>query len=140
MLALPYVAEDGPSIAEALPNITVAVPYIVVALPYITVLLPWFPVPLPYITAFVQHPFVATGLWSWLLLVGRQVRELLHKRIRDTYLHPQFNSDVMKPLNIEALMDQEVSADLCSLSLQLHLRSPSLALVITIAFLELLAC
>jgi hypothetical protein len=37
-----------------------------------------------------------------------QVRELLHKRIRDTYLHPQFNTDVMKPLNIEALMDQEV--------------------------------
>ncbi len=38
-----------------------------------------------------------------------QVRELLHKRIRDTCLHPQFNSDVMKPLNIESLLDQEVS-------------------------------
>lgn len=37
-----------------------------------------------------------------------QVRELLHKRIRDAYLHPQFNTDVMKPLNIEALMDQQV--------------------------------
>lgn len=37
-----------------------------------------------------------------------QVRELLHKRIRDTFLHPQFNSDVMKPLNIEMLLDQEV--------------------------------
>lgn len=36
-----------------------------------------------------------------------QVRELLHKRIRDSYLHPQFNTDVMKPLNIEALMDQQ---------------------------------
>ena len=38
-----------------------------------------------------------------------QVRELLHKRIRDTFLHPQFNTDVMKPLNIEALIDQEVT-------------------------------
>ncbi|CAL5227998.1 g11052 [Coccomyxa viridis] len=36
------------------------------------------------------------------------VRELLHKRIRDTFLLPQFNTDVMKPLNIEALLDQEV--------------------------------
>ena len=38
-----------------------------------------------------------------------QVRELLHKRIRDTCLHPQFTSDVMKPLNIESLLAQEVS-------------------------------
>lgn len=36
------------------------------------------------------------------------VRQLLHKKIRESYLHPQFNTDVMKPLNIEALMDQEV--------------------------------
>ena len=39
--------------------------------------------------------------------INAQVRELLHKRIRDSYLHPQFNTDVMKPLNIEALMDQQ---------------------------------
>ena len=39
-----------------------------------------------------------------------QVRELLHKRIRDTFLHPQFNTDVMKPLSIEMLLDQEVRA------------------------------
>ncbi len=37
-----------------------------------------------------------------------QVRDLLHKKIRDSYLHPQFQTDVMKPLNIEMLMDQEV--------------------------------
>ena len=43
------------------------------------------------------------------IILHAQVRELLHKRIRDTCLHPQFNSDVMKPLNIEALLDQEVS-------------------------------
>jgi ATP-binding cassette subfamily E protein 1 len=36
------------------------------------------------------------------------VRELLHKRIRDSYLHPGFQADVMKPLTIEHLMDNEV--------------------------------
>lgn len=36
------------------------------------------------------------------------VRSLLHKKIRDMYLNPQFVSDVMKPLNIEALIDQDV--------------------------------
>lgn len=36
------------------------------------------------------------------------VRQLLHKRIRDSYMHPQFVSDVMKPMTIEPLMDQEV--------------------------------
>ena len=36
------------------------------------------------------------------------VRELLHKRIRDAYLHPQFVSDVMRPLLMEPLMDQAV--------------------------------
>ena len=41
-------------------------------------------------------------------LACAQVRELLHKRVRDTFLHPQFNTDVMKPLNIESLLDQEV--------------------------------
>ena len=41
-------------------------------------------------------------------LARAQVRELLHKRVRDTFLHPQFNTDVMKPLNIESLLDQEV--------------------------------
>ena len=36
------------------------------------------------------------------------VRALLHQTIRDSYTHPQFNTDVMKPLQIEQLMDQEV--------------------------------
>lgn len=36
------------------------------------------------------------------------VRMLLHSKIRDSYMHPQFVSDVMKPLLIEQLMDQEV--------------------------------
>lgn len=37
-----------------------------------------------------------------------QVRELLHKRIREMYLNAQFGTDVLKPLNIEALIDQQV--------------------------------
>ncbi|OWF44963.1 ATP-binding cassette sub-family E member 1-like [Mizuhopecten yessoensis] len=36
------------------------------------------------------------------------VRQLLHERIRDAYIHPQFVTDVMKPLLIEVIMDQEV--------------------------------
>jgi ATP-binding cassette subfamily E protein 1 len=36
------------------------------------------------------------------------VRMLLHKKIRESYMHPQFNTDVMKPLRIDELMDQEV--------------------------------
>lgn len=36
------------------------------------------------------------------------VRNLLTTKIREAYLHPQFNTDVMKPLRIEELMDQEV--------------------------------
>ena len=36
------------------------------------------------------------------------VRQLLHEKIRDAYIHPQFISDVMKPLMIEEIIDQEV--------------------------------
>lgn len=36
------------------------------------------------------------------------VRLLLHKKIRDAYLHPQFATDVTKPLNLENIIDQEV--------------------------------
>eukprot|EP00560_Eucampia_antarctica_P008303 CAMPEP_0197826710 /NCGR_PEP_ID=MMETSP1437-20131217/3620_1 /TAXON_ID=49252 ORGANISM="Eucampia antarctica, Strain CCMP1452" /NCGR_SAMPLE_ID=MMETSP1437 /ASSEMBLY_ACC=CAM_ASM_001096 /LENGTH=660 /DNA_ID=CAMNT_0043427259 /DNA_START=179 /DNA_END=2161 /DNA_ORIENTATION=+ len=36
------------------------------------------------------------------------VRELLHKRIRESYIHPQFNSDVMKPLIIDNIIDNGV--------------------------------
>jgi len=36
------------------------------------------------------------------------VKMLLMKKIRDTYLHPQFMSDVTKPLNLEPLLDQMV--------------------------------
>ncbi|KAL0855232.1 hypothetical protein Bca101_060384 [Brassica carinata] len=37
------------------------------------------------------------------------VRQLLHERIRDAYTYPQFVSDVMKPLQIEELLDQAVN-------------------------------
>ncbi|XP_074108307.1 ATP-binding cassette sub-family E member 1 pix [Cotesia typhae] len=36
------------------------------------------------------------------------VRQLLHEKIRDAYIHPQFITDVMKPLKIDDIMDQEV--------------------------------
>lgn len=36
------------------------------------------------------------------------VRQLLHKKIRDAYVHPQFVSDVMKPMAIEAIIDNGV--------------------------------
>lgn len=36
------------------------------------------------------------------------VRMLLHKKIRDSMIHPQFMSDVMKPMLMEPLMDQMV--------------------------------
>ncbi len=31
------------------------------------------------------------------------VRNLLHKRIRDAYIHPQFITDVMRPMQARAL-------------------------------------
>lgn len=36
------------------------------------------------------------------------VRQLLHDKIRDSYIHPQFVADVMRPLRIEEIIDQEV--------------------------------
>lgn len=36
------------------------------------------------------------------------VRSLLHKKIKDSHLHPQFVSDVTRPLNLEAIIDQDV--------------------------------
>lgn len=36
------------------------------------------------------------------------VRQLLHDKIRDAYIHPQFVTDVMKPMKIEELIEQEV--------------------------------
>jgi ATP-binding cassette subfamily E protein 1 len=36
------------------------------------------------------------------------VRMLLHAKIRDTYTHPQFHTDVMKPMLMDAIMDNMV--------------------------------
>lgn len=36
------------------------------------------------------------------------VRMLMHAKIRDAYIHPQFITDVMKPMLIESIFDQEV--------------------------------
>lgn len=39
---------------------------------------------------------------------GGSVRALLHKKIQSTYMHPQFQTDVVKPLKVDGLYDQEV--------------------------------
>ena len=36
------------------------------------------------------------------------VRMLLYAKIKEAYVHPQFTSDVVKPLNLEPIIDQEV--------------------------------
>ncbi|KAI1784548.1 RNAse L inhibitor-type ATP binding cassette protein [Ganoderma leucocontextum] len=36
------------------------------------------------------------------------VRMLLLKRIKTMFMHPQFNTDVIKPMNLEPILDQEV--------------------------------
>ena len=36
------------------------------------------------------------------------VRQLLHKKVRDAYIHPQFVSDVMRPMSMEPIMDNGV--------------------------------
>lgn len=36
------------------------------------------------------------------------VRSLLYDKVRDNWLHPQFMTDVTKPMNIDPLLDQEV--------------------------------
>jgi ATP-binding cassette subfamily E protein 1 len=36
------------------------------------------------------------------------VRQLLHKKIRDAYIHPQFVSDVMKPMSMDPILDNGV--------------------------------
>merc|ERR1712070_636066 len=57
------------------------------------------------------------------------VRMLLHKKIRDTSIHPQFVSDVMKPMLMEPLMDQEVKflsgGELQRVSLVIALGTPA---------------
>jgi len=37
------------------------------------------------------------------------VRTLLHRKIRSSYTHPQFQTDVYKPLQIEPIIDQEIA-------------------------------
>merc|ERR1711920_1187904 len=36
------------------------------------------------------------------------VEQLLHSKIRDSFLHPQFQSDVVKPMLIEQIKDQDI--------------------------------
>ena len=43
------------------------------------------------------------------------VRNLLHKRIRDAYIHPTFITDVMKPMQVTSLALTRCFADACRL-------------------------
>lgn len=57
------------------------------------------------------------------------VRQLLHKRVRDSYVHPQFISDVMKPLIIDNIIDNGVQTlsggELQRLAIVLALGTPA---------------
>jgi len=57
------------------------------------------------------------------------VRQLLHNRIRDSYVHPQFVSDVMKPLQMEKIIDNSVQTlsggELQRLAITLALGKPA---------------
>lgn len=57
------------------------------------------------------------------------VRQLLHKRIRDSYVHPQFVSDVMKPLVMDNIIDNGVQnlsgGELQRLAIVLALGTPA---------------
>lgn len=57
------------------------------------------------------------------------VRELLHMRIRDSYVHSQFVSDVMKPLQMDQLLDNGVQnlsgGELQRLAITLALGKPA---------------
>ena len=49
------------------------------------------------------------------------VRDLLNSKIRDSIFHPQFQTDVSRPLQIDNIIDQEVGA--CCSHLTHHLLS-----------------
>jgi ATP-binding cassette subfamily E protein 1 len=57
------------------------------------------------------------------------VRQLLHKRTRDAYVHPQFISDVMKPLLMDNIIDNGVQTlsggELQRLAITLALGQPA---------------
>ncbi|CAG0882523.1 unnamed protein product [Darwinula stevensoni] len=57
------------------------------------------------------------------------VRYLLHEKIRDAYVHPQFVTDVLKPLKVDEIIDQEVQnlsgGELQRLALVLCLGKPA---------------
>ena len=57
------------------------------------------------------------------------VRQLLHKRIREMYIHPQFVSDVMKPLVMDNIIDNGVQTlsggELQRLAITLALGAPA---------------
>lgn len=59
------------------------------------------------------------------------VRLLLLRRIKAAFMHPQFNTDVMKPMNLENILDQDVKTlsggELQRVAIVLALGKPNVA-------------
>jgi ATP-binding cassette subfamily E protein 1 len=70
------------------------------------------------------------------------VRELLHKKIRDAYIHPQFVSDVMKPMSMEAIIDNSVQnlsgGELQRVAIVLSLGTPADIYLVCLCLLSLI--
>jgi len=65
-----------------------------------------------FIYLFIEVCFpggVQTVTFSLVVRPQGSVRSLLHDKIRDAYTHPQFVTDVMKPLQMDSIIDQDVS-------------------------------
>eukprot|EP01102_Stenamoeba_stenopodia_P012144 TRINITY_DN3797_c0_g2_i1.p1 TRINITY_DN3797_c0_g2~~TRINITY_DN3797_c0_g2_i1.p1 ORF type:complete len:622 (+),score=163.96 TRINITY_DN3797_c0_g2_i1:121-1986(+) len=58
-----------------------------------------------------------------------RVLDLIHKRIKEAYVHPQFTSDVIKPLKIESFLERQVQelsgGELQRLALAICLGTPA---------------
>ncbi len=59
------------------------------------------------------------------------VRMLLIKRIKAAFMHPQFNTDVIKPMNLDPILDQDVKTlsggELQRVAIVLALGKPNVA-------------
>lgn len=68
------------------------------------------------------------------------VRELLHKKIREAYIHPQFVTDVMRPMVIDPIIDNDVQTlsggELQRVAIVLCLGAPANIYLVRLIFLS----
>ena len=60
---------------------------------------------------YVSIMYVCMCVYVWILrplFTQGTVRQLLYNKIKTSFIHPQFQTDVVKPLLIDAIIDQEV--------------------------------